>query len=199
MFYCEACRIKNKWPGSFARLFSFEKCENCGKTAYCNDVASSRLPPFKNPCKEIADKFLSIGTVGFVDCCEQGHKFIKLPDHPHQEKDGHPRCPYCMSEELDAINGIRTKHEELMRTDPAYAEDFKFRSIPAGHRFSVSLESVDPYLTEQFFASMFSKDRKLVAGCLVHEIEYRDIHTKYRSLLTKLEILINEEKHGKRI
>ena len=41
MFYCEKCREKNQWPESFGR--SRGRCEVCGKTADCHDVASRLL------------------------------------------------------------------------------------------------------------------------------------------------------------
>jgi len=42
MFYCEKCKVKNEWPEGFMK--SFGRCECCGKSADCYDVASSRLP-----------------------------------------------------------------------------------------------------------------------------------------------------------
>lgn len=42
MFYCEPCRIKNKWPESFGK--SYGPCELCGKKAECHDRPSSSLP-----------------------------------------------------------------------------------------------------------------------------------------------------------
>lgn len=42
MFYCEACRKKNKWPELWFK--SFGRCEMCAKTAECNDVPSRDLP-----------------------------------------------------------------------------------------------------------------------------------------------------------
>jgi hypothetical protein len=43
MYYCDDCRIKNKWPDSFT--YSRGKCECCGASARCWDRPSSTLPP----------------------------------------------------------------------------------------------------------------------------------------------------------
>ena len=42
MFYCDACATKNDWPLSSAK--SKGACEDCGQSAICNNVPSSRLP-----------------------------------------------------------------------------------------------------------------------------------------------------------
>lgn len=47
MFYCEPCRIKNKWPESLG--MSYGKCECCGLTSSCYDLPSSSLPSVKTP------------------------------------------------------------------------------------------------------------------------------------------------------
>lgn len=47
MFYCNVCRIENKWPDSIRK--SYGKCECCGVQADCNDVPSSQLPKPPKP------------------------------------------------------------------------------------------------------------------------------------------------------
>lgn len=42
MFYCKRCQEKNSWPEGLGR--SYGRCEVCGKTAECYDVASKYLP-----------------------------------------------------------------------------------------------------------------------------------------------------------
>lgn len=42
MFFCEACKIKNNWPGIIP--MSYGPCEMCRKTGPCYDVPSSALP-----------------------------------------------------------------------------------------------------------------------------------------------------------
>lgn len=47
MFYCEPCRVKNKWPASLgAPLFGMSRgpCEVCHHVGACHDVPSSALP-----------------------------------------------------------------------------------------------------------------------------------------------------------
>lgn len=54
-----------------------------------------------------------------IETCDQGHKFIKLPDHP--KHDGMARCPYCMATGLDAA---REEIKQLEQRSPkmTYAE-----------------------------------------------------------------------------
>lgn len=47
MFFCEKCRVRNKWFTSFGQ--SYGRCEICGKTAECHDVPSKYLPPEQVP------------------------------------------------------------------------------------------------------------------------------------------------------
>lgn len=42
MFFCRPCAIKEEWPDSLST--SYGKCEVCGKSAVCYDVASKYLP-----------------------------------------------------------------------------------------------------------------------------------------------------------
>lgn len=42
MFFCEPCRVKNKWPESWLR--SQGRCEVCRRSRECHDVPSSALP-----------------------------------------------------------------------------------------------------------------------------------------------------------
>jgi hypothetical protein len=42
MFFCEACKAKNNWPGWCKA--SHGRCEMCGTVADCYDVPSSALP-----------------------------------------------------------------------------------------------------------------------------------------------------------
>lgn len=42
MFYCEECRAKNDWPGSFFEAIG--PCEICHKKTGCHDVHHSLLP-----------------------------------------------------------------------------------------------------------------------------------------------------------
>lgn len=42
MFFCDPCKIENKWPGNF--MTSYGKCELCEKSAPCYDVPSKYLP-----------------------------------------------------------------------------------------------------------------------------------------------------------
>lgn len=42
MFYCEECKKKYEWPGSFR--FSHGKCECCNKVTDCYDTPSKHLP-----------------------------------------------------------------------------------------------------------------------------------------------------------
>lgn len=42
MFYCDNCRIKEKWPESIGK--SLGKCEVCGKNTECHDRPSSSIP-----------------------------------------------------------------------------------------------------------------------------------------------------------
>ena len=46
MFFCEPCRVKNKWPEGWSQ--SAGRCECCGSSAVCHDVTSSRLPQARN-------------------------------------------------------------------------------------------------------------------------------------------------------
>jgi len=48
MFYCEKCRVKNKWPLS-PGFRSFGPCEVCQKTLPCYDVPSGALPVRPRP------------------------------------------------------------------------------------------------------------------------------------------------------
>jgi hypothetical protein len=46
MFFCENCRVKNKWPKSLGWPFmgvSYGRCEICRKHTECHDVPSSAL------------------------------------------------------------------------------------------------------------------------------------------------------------
>lgn len=51
MFYCDKCRIENKYPESI--MVSYGRCEMCGDTAECNDMPSAYLP--KDSPKEPED------------------------------------------------------------------------------------------------------------------------------------------------
>jgi len=52
MFFCEKCRVMNKWPES--TLKSYGVCESCGEETGCHDVPSAILPgpTQKKPKKE---------------------------------------------------------------------------------------------------------------------------------------------------
>ena len=50
MFFCEKCRLKNKWPEGFSK--SVGPCELCRKSALCHDVPSSFLPFAKKSAKK---------------------------------------------------------------------------------------------------------------------------------------------------
>lgn len=71
-----------------------------------------------------------------IDTCDQGHKYARLPDHPYN-KDGRPRCPYCMSIGLDrALSEVSELQEEVKmwmnRTAalfPYVPDDVKVRDI----------------------------------------------------------------------
>jgi len=52
-----------------------------------------------------------------IDTCPAGHKFAKLPDHPL--KDGTPRCPHCMAQEI----------EEGTNKTNVFSDDFLERDI----------------------------------------------------------------------
>jgi len=57
MFYCDPCRIKNKWPEMIGYMFmaSRGKCEVCGEIAACHDVHHSALPNDPEPEEEEND------------------------------------------------------------------------------------------------------------------------------------------------
>lgn len=58
MFFCDDCKVKKGYPGSF--FTSVGKCEICGEVKLCNEVPSSRLskPPSKEEfVKKNEDKF----------------------------------------------------------------------------------------------------------------------------------------------
>lgn len=66
-----------------------------------------------------------------IETCDQGHKFIKLPDHP--KHDGMARCPYCMATELDAA---REEIKQLEQRSPkmTYAKVIAWLASEEGKR-----------------------------------------------------------------
>ena len=55
MFYCEACRVENGWPGgALDEPTSFGNCEMCSGSGRqpCYDIPSSHLPDPSPPSKE---------------------------------------------------------------------------------------------------------------------------------------------------
>lgn len=53
MFYCEACRVKWRWPEGFSR--SYGPCEMCDSTGPCHDVPSRFLPDPEPPLPQKGD------------------------------------------------------------------------------------------------------------------------------------------------
>lgn len=73
MFFCEDCKIKNKWPGFIPQ--SYGKCEVCGKTDECYDVPSGALPPVARPHMTQAGNPVSTDTTETTDA---GHYVISV-------------------------------------------------------------------------------------------------------------------------
>jgi len=68
MFYCEKCRVENKYPEAIIK--SYGRCEICEKTADCHDVPSRHLPspPTPAPVKAEGPKldFLTGGRLEYT-------------------------------------------------------------------------------------------------------------------------------------
>ena len=54
-----------------------------------------------------------MSTEPIIEMCDFGHKFGKLPDHPHNS-DGFARCPHCMSIGLDDCRQKTNNLEDII-------------------------------------------------------------------------------------
>lgn len=120
MFYCDPCRIKNKWPemAAFLLMASRGKCEVCGEHATCHDVPSSALP---DPVKEPERWGLSMHNdlsyrlvdgapdnwIGAISGSESGDEVIDLTPHAGSSLKG------WIDSRLFAERAVRDHNENL--------------------------------------------------------------------------------------
>jgi hypothetical protein len=90
------------------------------------------------------------------------------------------------------------EHQKRMVEDRAYAEAFLKHSFPAGKKFTVVLECVDPFAVQKFFEAIYSHPTeeqlkehesygtqavvKTVQGCKVMAIVGEDLNSKIASV-----------------
>lgn len=77
----------------------------CCVIAWTTEISQENDQYWEDLAKSAVDELLHADPVQaavdvFIDMCDHGHKFAKLPDHPVNGS-GRPRCPHCLVKGLE--------------------------------------------------------------------------------------------------
>lgn len=73
---------------------------------YVSALLGGKVDQAKQATADMVDYVFGKDTVEqlpALDMCDQGHPFYKLPNHP--QRDGKPRCVYCLAIGFDKLSG----------------------------------------------------------------------------------------------